>query len=185
MRLVVGLGNPGPDYEGTRHNIGFLVVDRLARQYRIALKHRGFLAHWGRGKAGGTEVVLAKPQTFMNRSDLAVCSLLKELRLGPTGLVVVHDDLDLEPGRLRIRPYGGSGGHRGVLSLIEGLGTDEFVRVRVGIGRPPPGIDPIDYVLAGYADSEAEQVAAAIQHAAAAIVAVIEEGAEAAMNRYN
>jgi len=185
VRLVIGLGNPGADYEGTRHNIGFLVVDRLARHYRIPLKHHKFLAHWGRGQVGGTEVVLAKPQTFMNRSDLAVGLLLKELHLGPTDLVVVHDDLDLEPGRLRIRPYGCSGGHRGVMSLIEALGTEDFVRVRIGIGRPPPGIDPIDYVLAGFTDSEAEQIAPAIHRAAAAVIAVVEEGAELAMNRFN
>ncbi|MEW6523959.1 MAG: aminoacyl-tRNA hydrolase [Bacillota bacterium] len=185
MRLIVGLGNPGSDYEGTRHNIGFLVVDRLARRYRIALSGRRFMAHWGRGRIGKNEVVLAKPQTYMNRSSLAVVSLLKEFCLGPDALVVVHDDLDLDPGRLRVRPHGGSGGHRGVLSLIEALGTDEFVRVRIGIGRPPPGIDPIDYVLAGFTDLESEQIGAGIHHATAAITTIIEDSVEAAMNRYN
>ncbi len=185
MRLIVGLGNPGPNYVGTRHNIGFLVIDRLARRYRIALSERRFAAHWGRGRVGTRCVILAKPQTYMNRSDQSIVPMLAEFCLTAQDLIVVHDDLDLEPGRLRIRPHGGSGGHRGVAALINALGTDEFARVRVGIGRPPAGIDPIDHVLAGFTDAEAVLVGGAISRAANAIATMLDEGLEAAMNRHN
>jgi PTH1 family peptidyl-tRNA hydrolase len=121
----------------------------------------------------------------MNRSDQSIVPMLAEFCLTAQDLIVVHDDLDLEPGRLRIRPHGGSGGHRGVAALINALGTDEFARVRVGIGRPPAGIDPIDHVLAGFTDAEAVLVGGAISRAANAIATMLDEGLEAAMNRHN
>src|SRR3990172_8736473 len=135
MKLVVGLGNPGARYRRTRHNVGFMVVDRLAARWNIAVAGRRYEAEFGIGEVGGTRTVLAKPQTFMNASGTAVAKLRRTYRVAPAGIFVIHDDLDLSLGRLRIRGGGSAGGHQGVVSLIAALGA-EFVRVRVGIGRP-------------------------------------------------
>ena len=183
--LVCGLGNPGSQYAVTRHNVGFMAVDELARQERISLKQRTFAARWGRGAVAGVPVALAKPQTFMNRSDRAVVGLLNHFHLGVQDLIVVYDDLDLEPGRLRIRPRGGSGGHRGIESIIQALATDEFTRIRIGIGRPEGDMDPIDHVLGEFLAQEEESLELSLKQAVEAVTSIVNDGTEAAMNRFN
>ena len=183
--LVCGLGNPGSQYAHTRHNIGFMAVDELAKRERIALRERSFLAHWGRGTVAGAGVALAKPQTFMNRSGGAVVGLLRHLRLSPHELIVIHDDLDLKPGRLRIRPRGGTGGHRGIESIIQALATDEFTRIRVGIGRPVSDMDPVDHVLSEFQQEEEEILLLCLEQVTEALRVIVSEDAQAAMNRFN
>ena len=181
MRLVVGLGNPGPAYEGTRHNLGYQAVRRLGRELG--------LPRFRRGRHGlvvtTSDVTLLLPTTFMNLSGSAVAAVLRGRRVGPEGLIVVHDDLDLAAGRLRVRRGGSSGGHRGVTSIIEELGSDDFVRVKVGIGRPPEGVDPVEFVLRRPEPGEALALADAVARAADACLTVLREGLAAAMNSFN
>ncbi len=183
--LVCGLGNPGGQYAQTRHNIGFMAVDELARRERISLTERSFVSHWGRGAVAGVRVALAKPQTFMNRSDRAVVGLLRHLRLTPQELIVIHDDLDLAQGRLRIRPRGGSGGHRGIESIIQALSTDEFTRIRVGVGRPAHDVDPVEHVLGEFFEEEEEGLWLSLRRVVEAVKVIVVEDTQAAMNRFN
>jgi PTH1 family peptidyl-tRNA hydrolase len=185
LRIIVGLGNPGARYAATRHNIGWVVVDAVALKCRAKVTKSACRALIGFGRAAGREVLLAKPQTFMNLSGESVAGLLKQTRTGPSDLVVVHDDLDLPLGAVRIRKSGGDGGHNGVSSVISGLGTGAFLRVKVGIGRPPEGVDPAEYVLTPFGPDELEAVEEAVKRAAEAVYAIITAGPEAAMNRFN
>ncbi len=185
MKLVVGLGNPGRKYERTRHNLGFLVVDHVARQNEVAIQKKlgdALIASW---TAGGEKVVLAKPQTFMNLSGGAVRALMGKFGAIAEDLVVVCDDLDLPFGRIRIRPKGSAGGHRGLLSITEHLAGAAFARIRVGIGRPPEGIDSADYVLQPFSSEEKVGLDALIDRAAAAVVSLLRYGTRRAMERYN
>lgn len=162
--LIVGLGNPGPEYGASRHNVGFWVVDLLAAQHRIRVTRKGHYSLVGNGFICGEPVVLAKPQAFMNRSGLAVGALLSALGLGPGEMVVVHDDIDLPLSRLKLKTRGGDAGHLGVRSIIEALGTGEFRRLRVGVGRPAGKGEMVDYVLSPFAEEEiplAEEAAVA------------------------
>lgn len=155
MKLILGLGNPGKDYIDSRHNIGFSVIRALAKNYKISFKkEKGIPALSGKGRIEDRGVLLAIPLTFMNLSGLAAAGLLKKYKISLDNLLVVCDDMDLELGRLKIRPEGSSGGHRGLDSIIEKLKKTEFPRLRVGIGRPPQGIDASDYVLTGFARKE-------------------------------
>lgn len=183
--LIVGLGNPGPAYARTRHNVGFMVADGLAG--RLGWRWREGRCHGlvAGGRVGDREVLLLKPLTFMNRSGLAVAAAARAYGLAPAAIVVVHDDLDLPPGKLRLRPGGGSGGHRGVTSVIQSLGDEGFGRVRVGIGRPAPGEEAADYVLQPFTPAEQEVLAPALETACEAIMRVVAEGLEAAMRCYN
>jgi PTH1 family peptidyl-tRNA hydrolase len=183
--LVVGLGNPGPEYARTRHNVGFAVVERLAAEAGACLSVNRFEADAAAAAVSGAPVLLLKPRTFMNRSGLAVSAWLVELRLPASGLIVVHDDLDLPLGRLRVVGSAGSGGHRGVASIQEVLGTQDFPRVRVGIGRPAEGEDAVERVLEEFASEEIPVVAEMIERAAAAVGTLISSGLAAAMDRYN
>jgi PTH1 family peptidyl-tRNA hydrolase len=183
--LIAGLGNPGPRYDRTRHNVGFRVIDRLAERFSIPMQDRKFPAHWGEGRIGGRKVVLVKPMTYMNRSGDAVGPLLRYYRLPPEALLVVHDDLDLPMGRIRIARRGGTGGHRGVASIIHTLGGGEFARLKLGIGRPRYG-EPVEaFVLDGFYADELEAAEEMVDRAAAAALAVLADGLEAAMNRFN
>ena len=155
MKLVVGLGNPGRKYERTRHNLGFFIIDRMARQSGVTVKKRLCDAMVGEWSYEGERVLLVKPQTYMNRSGESVKALLGYFRSAPEDLTVIYDDLDLAFGRIRIRPTGGAGGHRGILSIMESLAGARFYRVRVGIGRPPEGVDPVDFVLEPFTAQEA------------------------------
>lgn len=185
MLLGVGLGNPGPEYASTRHNAGFMVVDRLARTLGLAWRRAPYPGLEARGAVGGERLVLLKPMTYMNLSGGAVAAAARRHGAGPAEICVVHDDLDLPPGALRIRAGGGAGGHRGVLSIIEALGSRDFLRVRVGIGRPLPGQDAARYVLSPFPATEWEAVAPAVERAAEAVLTVLREGPERAMNRFN
>lgn len=184
-RIIVGLGNPGPEYEGTRHNVGFAVVDALARRLRTAGWRRGFASLWAEGSWRGQPVALLKPQTYMNASGEAVQQACRAWRVPPAEVLVVYDDLDLPPGHLRLRPRGSAGGHRGVASIIAALGGEDFPRLRIGIGRPPAGVDAAEYVLAPFDPAEQPLMEAAVQRAAEAVLAVLATGLQLAMSRYN
>jgi len=184
MKLVVGLGNPGSRYQHTRHNLGFRVVDVLAERWRIAVSRQKFGAMLGDGTVSGERTALMKPQTFMNRSGQSVQAAVAFYRLPIEELLVVGDDLDLPIGRLRIRASGSSGGHRGLASIIQCLGSESFARVRVGIGRPAPD-DAVEHVLSGFAEDEELAVNRAVDGAADAVECWLAEGVTAAMNKFN
>jgi PTH1 family peptidyl-tRNA hydrolase len=183
--IVAGLGNPGKKYDRTRHNAGFLAIDELGRRLGIGLTQERHQSLVGRGMIESHEIVLAKPQTFMNLSGTAVSSLLRDGYLTPESVIVVHDELDLPVGKVRVKKGGGHGGHNGLRSLIEQLGTGEFNRVRIGIGRPEPGMDTADYVLAPFRADERAVVAEAVQKAAAAVMLIVSDGMTSAMNQFN
>jgi len=184
MMIVVGLGNPGRRYRGTRHNVGQEVARKLADRFRIRLEEDGWVAA-GKARAGSATLVLAIPETYMNVSGQAVKDLLRRRRRRPEDMLVVHDDLDLMLGQLRLRPGDGAGGHNGVRSIIEELGTGAFPRLRIGIGRPPAGQDPAEFVLERFTSEERLKIDAAVDLAAEAVVVAATEGLAAAMNRYN
>jgi PTH1 family peptidyl-tRNA hydrolase len=185
MRLVVGLGNPGRRYRHTRHNIGWEVVDRLAAAHRIAIATDEGWAETGRGTVRGQRVLLARPETYMNASGAAVAYLRRRHRVTPEHLLVVLDDLDLPAGTLRLREQGSHGGHNGLRSIIEELGTSAFPRLRVGIGRPPAGVDPADYVLERPTAEERRRLDEAVAEAAEGVERWIAEGLQAAMRYCN
>lgn len=185
MKLVVGLGNPGRKYERTRHNLGFLVIDRIATENEIAVKKKLCDALVGEWSCNGEKLLLVKPQTFMNRSGDAVKGLMRKFRASPEELVVICDDLDLPFGRIRIRPKGGAGGHRGLLSIIESVGGSPFYRVRIGIGRPPDGVNPEEYVLEPFDSEEIGQLDGLIPRAAEAVISLLKNGGHWAMERFN
>lgn len=182
--LVVGLGNPGPGHAAARHNVGFRVVAGLASAAGACLGGPRHGALWARAILGGRPAVLVQPQAYMNCSGPPTAAWLAEVALGPDRLLVIHDDLDLEVGRVKVAAGGGDGGHRGLRSIEEALGCLEFLRVRVGIGRSA-GEDAADYVLAAPTEAEAEILRAAEARAAEAARAVLAEGPVAAMNRFN
>jgi PTH1 family peptidyl-tRNA hydrolase len=184
MKVVVGLGNPGARYRKTRHNLGFMVVDRLAERWGMPLGGRRFQAELGVGTVAETRTVLAKPLTFMNASGDAVARLRRAYRLEPAAIIAVHDDLDLELGRVRVRGGGGPGGHRGVASLIAALGAG-FLRVRIGIGRPSGGRDPVEFVLEPFTPAERPLMEAAIERAADAVESLLRDGLARTMNAFN
>lgn len=185
MRLIVGLGNPGREYAWTRHNLGWQVVAYLAEQWRIPLSKKSLESVWGQGRVGGETVILAHPTTFMNLSGQAVSLLLSYFKLSPENLVVVHDDLDVPLCRIKIVERGGPGGHRGILSIIGQLHTEEFLRVKLGIGRPPAMMPTENYVLSHFPAADAENVMQLIERAAQAVVTLLGEGLAAAQTRFH
>ena len=186
VKVVVGLGNPGEGYARTPHNVGFLVVESLAARLDCRLKASGrFQARIGTASHAGQELLLAEPQTFMNSSGLAVVAILGYRKLGPEDLMVVTDDADLPLGTLRLRKKGSSAGHRGIASIAGVLGTSEFERVRVGIGRGQPGSNLVRHVLNAFGDDEWEIANRAITNAADAVLCAVEHGMDTAMNRFN
>lgn len=184
VKLVVGLGNPGADYQKTRHNLGYRVVEALAHQHRIVLRERSEKAVYGQGSIKAVKVVLSKPLTFMNRSGAAVRDLCQTFQISPVDLIVIHDDIDLDLGRLRIKTRGSHGGHNGLRSILEVLGTDRFVRVKLGVGRPK-GEETADHVLSQFAIKERPVVDEMIGHAVAAVELVIIDGIAQAMNQFH
>jgi PTH1 family peptidyl-tRNA hydrolase len=185
VHLVVGLGNPGKNYEHTRHNVGFMVVDRLAGAHSITVKGKRFFNLWGRGDIADHKVILAKPQAFMNRSGQGVQALMAYFKLAVNDLLVIHDDLDVDFGRIRIVQGGGDGGHRGVQSIHQALGEDRYARVKVGIGRPRFGEAVEDYVLSPWYDDQRAQIVEIVDSAAAAVTAILARGLERAMTEFN
>ncbi len=183
--LIVGLGNPGLAYRHNRHNVGFMVADALADKLEIPLKRVKFKAQIGNGKLEDIPIIIAKPLTFMNNSGEAVAPLVRYFKVPLERLLVIHDDMDLPLGTLRMRPSGGSAGHNGMLSIFDKLGTNAIPRLRVGIGRPPGRMDPADYVLQDFPRSEEELLSMVIAQACEAALAFITTGLEKAMNTYN
>ncbi|MHB8085724.1 MAG: aminoacyl-tRNA hydrolase [Dehalococcoidia bacterium] len=192
MKIIVGLGNPGNKYKNNRHNIGFRCIDFITEKCTIPVNKRNCQSDTGRGVMAGEEVMLVKPRTFVNLSGEAVSCLMDKFHVDPDDLIVIHDDLDLPTGRLRLRLGGRSGGHRGIKSIIDCIGSEDFYRVRIGISRPentsPRSTnedDIIDYVLGNFAPVEEELIQPALDSAAEAISCIITEGMTTAMNRYN
>jgi peptidyl-tRNA hydrolase, PTH1 family len=185
MRLIVGLGNPGREYAWTRHNLGWQVAAYLAEEWRIPLSKKSLESVWGQGRVGRDSVILAQPTTYMNLSGRAVSALMAYFKLSPEDLVVIHDDLDVPLWRLKIVERGGPGGHRGILSLIEQLHTEEFLRVKLGVGRPPALMPTENYVLSHFPAEEAENVTQLIERAAQAVMTLLGEGLAAAQTRFH
>lgn len=183
--MIVGLGNPGKEYRENRHNVGFMAVDQLAEKFGITLGKVQSKAILGEGKVGDIRVMLVKPQTFMNLSGQAVASLVRFYKIPLDRILVIHDDLDLPLGTLRLRPGGGSGGQKGIASIIERLGTQEFPRMRVGIGRPPGRMDAADYVLQDFSKQDKEELVFLFQRAAEAIDVFIHTDLQTTMNQFN
>ncbi len=183
-RLIVGLGNPGPRYRDTRHNVGFGCVDLLAARWGIAVKDRRRTTALGQGYRDGAPVVLAKPRTFMNRSGESVAYLLARFGGRPTDLVIVYDEMALPLGRIRLRARGSDAGHNGMKDIIRNVHSSDFPRLRIGIGGPGMS-GSVDHVLGRFSDAEKPAVDAAIARAADAVECLVAEGINAAMNRYN
>lgn len=184
MRLLVGLGNPGKAYAQTRHNVGMWAIERAAARWSIRLSPRG-TAQRGSGRLGGELIELAGLLDWMNVTGPPLKGLLREFELTPDRLIVIHDDLDLEPGRLRIKLSGGHGGHNGIKSIIEALGTPEFIRLKIGIGRPAPGQNSADYVLERVTQDEMAVIEPCLGRAVDALECLIHRGADVAMNQFN
>ncbi|MDY6794577.1 MAG: aminoacyl-tRNA hydrolase [Actinomycetota bacterium] len=184
MRLILGLGNPGEHYRKTRHNAGFWAVEELARKYDLTLSpKRGY--DFAVARFYTEDVYLARPLTFMNLSGRAAKKIRRKLKLKPRDILVIHDDIDLKPGIIRIKMGGSSGGHLGLQSVIQHLGTSDFPRVRMGVGRPPTGMDPAKYVLSEMKGTELEEFLSWCEMAASAADVLIMDGMDAAMNMYN
>jgi PTH1 family peptidyl-tRNA hydrolase len=186
MKVIVGLGNPGIEYQFTLHNFGFLAVDRLADRYGAHIANRRCRALTGKAIVEGQETLLAKPETFMNLSGISVRELVDKYEVNvASDLIVVYDELDLPFGQVRIRPRGGSAGHNGMESILGALGTQEFIRVRLGIAPDHPVRDGARYVLAQFKKSQYDAVDLLLDTAADAVTAIVTDGAQAAMNRFN
>jgi len=183
--LVIGLGNPGREYRETRHNIGFMVIDRLCKAMGISLARMQSKALVGMGSLEGVKLVVAKPQTYMNLSGQSVRGLVHFYKAPLEQLLVVHDDIDLPLGTIRLRPGGGSAGQKGMASIIEQLGTQEFARMRLGIGRPPGSKGAAAYVLQRFGDDEQDILHLVLERAEGAVRVFLRAGLEAAMNLYN
>jgi PTH1 family peptidyl-tRNA hydrolase len=183
-QLIVGLGNPGPKYLWTRHNAGFIVLDRFSRQAGIQLTRKSFSGLYGEGNHRGARLLLLEPQTFMNLSGRSVAEALRFHKLTPAELIVIHDDLDIPFGRLKIKEGGGHGGHNGLRSIMQELGTGQFTRLRVGVGRPVRG-DAADYVLTNFSPAEMEALATLVAEAQAALQTLLDEGVAKAMSLFN
>ncbi|NQT30781.1 MAG: aminoacyl-tRNA hydrolase [Deltaproteobacteria bacterium] len=188
-KLIVGLGNPGRAYAANRHNIGFICLRHFARALAIKFDRKKGLARIGTGAVAGSKVVLARPQTYMNNSGQSVSRLVRKFAVNPKDLLVIHDDLDLPLAKIRVSSGSGSGGHKGISSIIQELGTREFTRIRVGIGRPanpnPTEDDIIAYVLSDFTPQEKQAINQIIPRVTEAILCLLAEGLEPAMNKYN
>lgn len=185
MFLIAGLGNPSKEYEGTRHNAGFMVLDALADKLGTDISEKKHKALCGKAVIGGEKVILLKPQTFMNSSGESLRAAADYYKIAPEDILVVYDDISLEPGQLRIRAKGSAGGHNGLKSIIAHLGTQDFPRVRVGIGAKPPRMDLADYVLGHFSKGEKAVMETAVKEAADAVCEVVTEGVDKAMNDHN
>ncbi len=186
MFVICGLGNPGPRYRGTKHNVGFDTVDILADKYGIAIDFEKHKAACGKGMIEGNKVLLVKPLTFMNLSGESVAEIVNYYKVDPDKeLIVISDDIDLDPGRIRVRPKGSAGGHNGLKNIIARIGSDGFSRVKIGVGSKPHGWDLADWVLAPFDEESEESVAEAKIKAANAVVSIMTEGTDSAMNKFN
>ena len=185
MKIIVGLGNPTKEYAGTRHNVGFSVIYNISDAYNIPVETKKHKALIGKGIIEGEKVILAMPQTYMNLSGESVRELMDYYKCDLSDLIVIYDDISLDVGKLRIRAKGSAGGHNGIKNIIAHLGTQEFPRVRIGVGEKPARMDLADYVLGHFPKEEAETMTTAFKDGAAAVVDMMTEGVEAAMNHFN
>lgn len=185
MLIIAGLGNPGREYENTRHNAGFMVLDALADKLGADISERKHKALCGKAVIGGQKVILLKPQTYMNSSGESIRAAADYYKVAPEHILVIYDDISLAPGQLRIRAKGSAGGHNGIKSIIAHLGTQEFPRVKVGIGEKPPRMDLADYVLGHFSEGEKRIMADAVKEAADAVCEIVNMGIEQAMNDHN
>ncbi len=185
MYLIAGLGNPTKEYDKTRHNVGFSVIDVLADRYRIDISEKKHKALCGRGVIEGQKVLLLKPQTFMNLSGESIRAAADYYKIEPEEMIVIYDDISLDPGQLRIRLKGSAGGHNGIKNIIANLGTQDFPRIKVGVGAKPPHMDLADYVLSRFGAGEQKLMEEAFGEAAEAAVMMMTDGAERAMNHFN
>lgn len=185
MYIIAGLGNPTKEYDKTRHNVGFAVIDQLADRYGIDVSERKHRAFCGKGVIEGQKVLLVKPQTFMNLSGESLRSAMDYYKALPEELIVIYDDISLPPGQLRIRLKGSAGGHNGIKNIIAHLGTQEFPRIKVGVGEKPPRMDLKDYVLSRFSKGEQELMEEAFREVAQAVAMMISDGADRAMNHFN
>jgi PTH1 family peptidyl-tRNA hydrolase len=186
MFIIAGLGNPEARYEGTRHNVGFDVIDVLADKYNISVNVRKCRAYIGKGIIEGQKAILVKPQTYMNLSGESIRGLVDYFKADPEGeLLIIYDDISLNPGQIRVRTKGSAGGHNGIKNIIANLGTDVFARIKVGIGEKPKNYDLADYVLSRFSKGEREALDEAYIHAASAAGMIIQGEIQAAMNEYN
>lgn len=185
MFIIVGLGNPTREYAATRHNIGFDAVTRIADDYNMALDTRKHKALCGRGYIAGQKVILAQPQTYMNLSGESVRELMDYYKVNAQEIIIIYDDISLDVGKLRIRKKGSAGGHNGIKSIISHIGTQEFMRIRIGVGDKPRGFDLADYVLGRFPGEEQETVREALGKASKACEVIVTNGIEEAMNQFN
>lgn len=185
MYLIVGLGNPEPEYTMTRHNMGFDVINQLARKYEIELSRNHYEAIYGSGIIEGEKVILVKPQTFMNASGKSIKKYVDFYKIPLTNLIVIYDDMDTEVETIRVRPKGGAGSHNGMKSVIQELQTEAFPRIRVGIGRPKNDFDRIDYVIGQIPEEEYVRLQQGQKKAANAVVYYVKHGIDDAMNQFN
>ena len=192
MKLIIGLGNLGQGYSNNRHNIGFMCLTHFAKEHKIEFDKKQADARIGRGRIEDIDVVLAKPQTYMNLSGKSVNRLMHKYKLKPENIIVIHDDMDLPLGKVRIRMGGSSGGHNGINSIIQEIGTHEFIRIKIGIGRPEKDEDDmfydrdvVGYVLSNFSQDEKKQLEPSIEKVSSAILCLLTAGLEPAMNRFN
>ncbi|MDY0133083.1 MAG: aminoacyl-tRNA hydrolase [Desulforegulaceae bacterium] len=183
--LVAGLGNPGQSYEGNRHNLGFKLIDRLSELFNISVDKKKFNGIFGKGKRGNVDIILLKPFSYMNKSGFPLREISNYFDVDISRIIVAYDDLDLPPGKIRIRKHGGAGGHNGVKSIIENLGTDRFGRIKLGIGRPERREQVVSYVLHDFDKNEIELINNGIEKAAEAAEEIIFNGYTACMNNFN
>ena len=185
MYLIVGLGNPDRQYEGTRHNVGFEVIDRLADRLFVSVEEKKFRGYYGKGIIGGQKVILLKPQTYMNLSGESVRAAADFYKIQPEHIIVVYDDVSLDVGQLRIRTKGSAGGHNGIKNIIAHLGTQVFPRIKVGVGEKPKGYDLADYVLGHFSKSEREMMDEGYDNAVRAAELILSGQLNEAMNEFN
>ena len=184
--LIVGLGNPGPEYQHTRHNIGFRCVELLAEQLNCKIDRAKFQGLYGQTTYNGTRLLLLKPMTYMNLSGRSVLQLSAYFQIPPARIIVLFDDISLEPGRIRVRPSGSAGGHNGIKSIIQELGSQDFPRVKIGVGaKPHPDFDLAAWVLSSFSASEEKTLAVSLENAANAALTILDQGVPAAANRFN
>jgi PTH1 family peptidyl-tRNA hydrolase len=185
LKLIIGLGNPGVRYQFSRHNMGFLVLDQFAADYQITINQKGFGVSFGKGKIADIPAFLAKPQTFMNLSGIAVKKIVDYHKTDPLDTIVIHDDLDLPFSCIRIKKGGGHAGHKGLMSIIDHLGNADFIRVRLGIGKPLIKSMTEDYVLKPFTEEEMKELSHIIAAGSDAVTEIIKSGVQTAMNRFN
>jgi PTH1 family peptidyl-tRNA hydrolase len=184
-KIIVGLGNPGKEYASNRHNVGYQVVNLVAKSFGLTFDKRQAKARLAQGSIGGQRVILVKPRVFMNESGGPVVRVARFYKVEPTDMLVIFDDLDLPIGRIRLRPQGGTGGHKGMASIIKHLGNGDFPRLRVGIDRPPGRMDPAAYVLQDFSAEQEEDMAEVRERTVVAVETWLTQGIEAAMNEFN